>query len=77
MPLSASHSGPALDIPPGNPNPSPPPLVHFPDFAQLESCHLNKVDLGAATPIWCYCLIRYVAGKFPGYASLLHFISKH
>jgi len=76
-PLSAGHSGPASDIPPGNPNPSPSSLVHFPDFAQLESCHLNKVHLGVATPMWHYFLIRYVAGKFPGYASLLHFISKH
>jgi hypothetical protein len=28
-------------------------------------------------PMLRFCLIGYVAGKFPGYASLLHFISKH
>jgi len=71
-PSSAAHSGPA-SVPPGN----PPPLVHFPEFAHLESCHLNEVDLGAATPMLRFCLIGYVAGKFPGYASLLHFIRKH
>ena len=76
-PSSAAHSGPASVVPPGNPIPSPPPLVHFPDFAQSVSCHLNEVDLGAAMPMLRYCLIGYVAGKFPGYASLLQFISKH
>jgi hypothetical protein len=61
-PSSAAHSGPA-SVPPGNPLPSPPPLVHFLEFAQLESCHLNEVDLGAATPMLRFCLIGYVAGK--------------
>jgi len=27
--------------------------------------------------MWRFCLIGYVAGKFPGYAPLLHFIGKH
>jgi hypothetical protein len=27
--------------------------------------------------LWKFCLIRFVAGKFPGYASLSHYIGKH
>jgi len=76
-PSSAAYSGPASVIPLGNPIPSPPPLVHFSDFAQLESCHLSEADLGAAMPMLRFCLIGYVARKFLGYASFLHFISKH
>ncbi|KAL9384427.1 hypothetical protein Peur_021437 [Populus x canadensis] len=76
-PSSAAHSGPASVVPPGTSIPSPPPLVHFPDIAQSVSCHLNEVDLGEAMPMLRYCLIGYVAGKYPGYASLLQFISKH
>jgi hypothetical protein len=26
--------------------------------------------------MWRFCLIGYVAGKFPGYVALLHFIGK-
>ncbi|KAJ6968341.1 hypothetical protein NC653_036330 [Populus alba x Populus x berolinensis] len=75
--LSRGYKSPTLDIPTGTSNPSPHPLIHFPNFALSESCQLKETGLGDATPLWRFCLIRYVAGKFPGYASLLHFIGKH
>ncbi|KAL3569300.1 hypothetical protein D5086_029190 [Populus alba] len=72
--LSRGYKSPTLDIPKGTSNPSPHPLIHFPNFALSESCQLKETGLGDATPLWRFCLIRYVAGKFLAMHLLLHFI---
>ena len=76
MPFSEGYKCFTLEIPTGISNLSPPPLVYFSDFT-LSSYQLKEIDLGEATPMWRFCLIGYVARKFPGYVSLLHFVGKH
>jgi len=76
-PLSGGHKCSASEIPTGISNSTPSPLVHFPNYTFSKSCQLKETDLGEAIPMWHFCLIGYVAGKFPSYASLLHFIGKH
>lgn len=70
-----SRSTPA-DRPPGTSNSQSPTLVHFPKYASSVSCHLQETDVSDLVVKWKFCLIGYVAGKFPGYASLLTYINR-
>jgi hypothetical protein len=54
-----------------------PSLVHFPDFAFSASCHFKEIVGDNPVDLWQFYLIRFVAGKFPGYASLSHYINKN
>ncbi|KAL3566447.1 hypothetical protein D5086_031862 [Populus alba] len=48
---------------------SPPPLVHFLDYVSFASCQLQDTNIDDIIPMWKFCLISYIAGKFPGYAA--------
>jgi hypothetical protein len=74
--LGCSRGAPA-DTPPGTSNSQSPALIHFPEYASSASCHLQEIDVGELVAKWKFCLIGYVAGKFPRYASLLNYISKN
>ncbi|KAL9372502.1 hypothetical protein Peur_034746 [Populus x canadensis] len=75
--LFDGHKCSAIEILTGISNSSSLPLIHFPDYTFSASYQLKETDIGEATPMWRFCLIGYIAGKFLGYASLLHFIGKH
>ena len=49
--------------------------MHFPEYTSSTSCHLKETDIGEHIDLWQFCLIGYVAGKFPGFSSLLKFIT--
>jgi hypothetical protein len=70
-----SRGAPA-DSPPGILNSQSPALIHFPEYASSTSCHLQETDVSELIVKWKVCLIGYVAGKFPGYASLLTYINR-
>jgi len=70
-----SRGAPAY-IPPGTSNSQSPALVHFPEYASSASCHLQETNVSALGVKWKLCLIGYVVGKFPGYASLLSYINR-
>uniref|UniRef100_A0A2K1XY34 DUF4283 domain-containing protein n=1 Tax=Populus trichocarpa TaxID=3694 RepID=A0A2K1XY34_POPTR len=54
-----------------------PGLVHFPDFASSVSCQFKDTDVASPADLWKFCLIGFVVGKFPGYASLSHYIDRN
>jgi len=54
-----------------------PGLVRFPHFTSTASCQFKDTDVDNPADLWKFCLIRFVSGKFPGYASLSHYIGKH
>ena len=49
-------------------------LVHFSKFNNALSYSLLENDLGNLKDVWKYCIVRYVAGKFPGFKALNHLI---
>lgn len=55
--------------------PSSPPLVYFPDFTATSSCQFLEADLGVHKELWRSSLIGFIAGKFPGYASLSQYVN--
>jgi len=74
--LPGCSRGAPTDTPPGTFNSQSPALVHFPEYASFASCHLQETDVSELDVKWKFCLIGYVAGKFPGYASMLTYISR-
>ena len=70
------NRGAPADTPPGTSNSQSLALVHFSEYASSASCHLQETDVSALVVKWKFCLIGYLAGKFPGYASLLSFINR-
>jgi hypothetical protein len=73
--LSSSHLRAPSDIPTSTPNTQSLTLVHFPEYTSSASCHLKETDIGEHVDLWQFCLIGYVAGKFPGFSSLSKFIT--
>ncbi|KAJ6299908.1 hypothetical protein OIU76_020828 [Salix suchowensis] len=49
-------------------------LVHFSELNNASSCSLLEHDLGNLKDVWKYCIVGYVAGKFPGFKALNHII---
>jgi len=74
--LPGYSRGAPPDTPPGTSNSQSLALVHFLEYASSASCHLQETDVSALVVKWKFCLIGYVAGKFPGYASMLTYISR-
>ena len=72
---SGSHKHASTDYPTGTPSTQSPSLVHFPDYNSSASCHLMGTDLGEHKYMWQFCLIGYIASKFPRFTSLTKFIS--
>jgi len=70
MSQPSCNRGAPTNTPPGISNPQSPALVHFLEYASSASCHLQETDVSALVVKWKFCLIGYVARKFPGYASL-------
>lgn len=54
-----------------------PGLVHFPILTSTASCQFMATDVDNTDDLWKFCLIGFVAGKFPGYAPLSQYIAKH
>jgi hypothetical protein len=72
-----SYQCAATNTPTDTSNSQSPALIHFPEYASSASCHLKETDIGEPVDMWHFCLIGYVAGKFPGFVSLLNLISKN
>ncbi|KAG5226797.1 DUF4283 domain-containing protein [Salix suchowensis] len=49
-------------------------LVHFSELNNASSCSLLEHDLGNLKDVWKFCIVGYVAGKFPGFKALNHII---
>ncbi|KAJ6875698.1 hypothetical protein NC652_035158 [Populus alba x Populus x berolinensis] len=54
-----------------------PGLVHFPNFTSFVSCQFKDTDVSSPADLGEYCLIGFIAGKFPGYVSLSNYIGKN
>ncbi|KAL9384418.1 hypothetical protein Peur_004566 [Populus x canadensis] len=73
---TVSHRSSSPVYPTGTPTvPQSPPLVHFPSYTTTSSCTLLDTDVGMYKDRWRFCLIGFIAGKFPGYTSLSSFIN--
>jgi hypothetical protein len=70
-----SHIPISSDCPASTPDTQSPSLVHFPDYNALTPCHLMETNLGMHKDLWSFCLIGYIAGKFPRYTPLTKFIN--
>ena len=53
-----------------------PSLVHFPGFTSAAACHIQGADVHKPVDKWKFCLVGYVAGKFPGYSAIQSFINR-
>ncbi|KAJ6967351.1 hypothetical protein NC652_004796 [Populus alba x Populus x berolinensis] len=53
-----------------------PSLFHFPDFASSVVCHIQGEDVSEPVDRWKFCLVGYVAGKFPEYSAMQAFINR-
>jgi hypothetical protein len=49
--------------------------VHFSDYTATSSCNFLESDLGEHKALWRCSLIRFIVGKFPGYASISKFVN--
>ncbi|KAJ6860494.1 hypothetical protein NC651_036783 [Populus alba x Populus x berolinensis] len=53
-----------------------PSLVHFPGFTSAAACHIQGADVHEPVDKWKFCLVGYVAGKFPRYSAMQSFINR-
>ena len=49
--------------------------MHFSDYTATSSCNFLESDLGEHKALWRCSLIRFIVGKFPGYASISKFVN--
>ena len=61
---------------PGTSPGTSPSLVHFPGFTSAAACHIQGADVHEPVDKWKFCLVGYVAGKFPGYSAIQSFINR-